>query len=60
MRHAHIAQQIAHVAGAEHVARQPLLLVHVEAAFFCRHDAGRILTAMLQHHQPVVQELIHR
>ena len=58
MGHPHVAQQTAHVAGAEHVARQPRPLVQVKAAFLRGHDPGCILPAVLQHHQAVVQELI--
>jgi hypothetical protein len=33
--------------------------VHVERGPFGRNDPCRILTAMLEHEQPVVQELIY-
>ena len=58
MRDAHVADEVAHVAGAEDVAHQPAPLVHVEAVAFGRDDARGILAAMLQHGHPVVQELV--
>jgi hypothetical protein len=34
--------------------------VHVEAPAFGRGNAGRILAAMLEHHQAVVEQLVDR
>ncbi len=60
VRHADVAQQVSHVARAEHVARQALPLVHVEARAFRGDNAGCILAAVLQHHQAVIEQLINR
>jgi hypothetical protein len=51
--------QVAHVARAEHVLHQARSLVHVEDRAFARDDACRVLTAMLQQQQAVVQHLVH-
>jgi hypothetical protein len=42
-----IADQVAHVAGAEHVAHHAQLLVHVEHAAVHGDDAGGILAPVL-------------
>jgi hypothetical protein len=55
---AHGAGQRAHVAGAEHVAHHARRLVHVERAALGRNDARRVLPAMLEEEQPVVEELV--
>ena len=54
------AEQRAHVAGAEHVAHHAAALVHVEVGAFGRDDARGVLAAMLQHQQPVVEQLVDR
>ena len=53
-----VAHERAHVAGAEDVAHEPAALVHVERAFVGGDDAGGILAAVLQHQQPVVEQLV--
>jgi hypothetical protein len=53
-----VADQIAHIAGAENVAHQPRALVHMEAPALCGGDARRILAAMLEHLQPVIEQLV--
>ena len=53
-----IADQGAHVAGAEHVAHHAAAFVHVKAVAVAGHDAGCILSAVLKDLQPVIQELI--
>src|SRR4030095_10777929 len=53
-----IAEQIAHVTRAEHVADVARALPHVEYGALARGDARGILTAMLQEQQPVVEQLI--
>jgi hypothetical protein len=62
---AHLAQargagQRAHVAGAEHVAHHALGLVHEDLAALQGDDAGRVLAAMLQQQQRVVDQLVDR
>ena len=59
MRDARVAAERAHVARAEYVAHHAAALVHVEGRAFGRDDAGRVLAAMLQHQEPVVQDLVH-
>jgi hypothetical protein len=55
---ARVAGQAAHVAGAEHVAHHALGLVHEELAFLLGDDAGRVLAAVLQQQQRVVDQLV--
>ena len=55
-----VARQRAHVAGAKHVLHHALGLVHEELAILLRHDAGRILPAVLQQQQRVIDQLIDR
>jgi hypothetical protein len=55
-----VARQGPHVARAEHVAHQALGLVHIELAFLLRDDARRVLPAVLQQQQRVVDQLIDR
>ena len=57
---ADVAEQLAHVACAEHVAHEAAALVHVKRAALGGYDPGRILPAMLQHQQAVVEQLIDR
>mmetsp|Transcript_59251 Transcript_59251/g.139740 ORF Transcript_59251/g.139740 Transcript_59251/m.139740 type:complete len:404 (-) Transcript_59251:1158-2369(-) len=52
------ARQRAHVAGAEDVAHHAARLVHEALLALHRDDTGRILTAMLQQQQRVIQELV--
>jgi hypothetical protein len=60
MGDAPIAHQVAHVAGAEHVAHKPRAFMHVESPALAGGDAGGILAAMLQHLQTVIEQLIDR
>mgnify|MGYP006269004527 CR=1 FL=1 len=53
-----IARQCTHVAGAEHVAHHALGLVHEELAVLLGDDARRILPAVLQKQQSVINQLI--
>ena len=55
-----VAEQRAHVARAEDVAHQAAALVHVEGRALGGDDAGGILAAMLQHQQPVIEQLVDR
>ncbi len=62
-RIAHVGQatgatQIAHVAGAKDIAHQARAFVHVEHVVLDRANAGSILTAMLEHLQSVVEQLV--
>ena len=56
----HVARQSAHVARAENVAHEAGALVHEKGVVLARGDAGRILSAMLQDHQPIVEQLVDR
>ena len=56
---ARIAGQFAHMAGAEHFAHHAAAFVHVEAALVRGDDACRILPAVLQHLQTVIQKLVY-
>ncbi len=57
---AEVARQLAHVARAEHVAHVAGALVHVERRAFAGDDARRVLPAVLQQQQPVVEQLVDR
>ena len=57
---ARIADQIAHIACAEHFAHHAFAFVHVKRAAFRRYNARRILSPVLQHLQTVVQKLVYR
>jgi hypothetical protein len=54
------AGQRAHVAGAEHVAHQAVRLEHVEVIAVRGGDARRVLAAMLQEQQAVIEQLVDR
>ncbi len=54
------AWQCAHVARAKHVAHHAARLVHVKLALLLGHDAGRVLAAVLQQQQRIVEQLIDR
>ena len=54
-----VADQVAHVARAEHVAHQARPLVHVELRAVCGGDAGGVLPAMLEHLQAIVEQLVN-
>ncbi len=56
---AHVAEQVAHVPGAEHIPHQAVVLVHVEGVVFRRADARGVLPAVLEHLHPVIQQLVH-
>jgi len=60
MPDAHVALQAHHVTGVEHIPNETHRLAHVELAGLARHDPRGILTAMLQHGQPIIEGLIHR
>src|SRR5205085_1505727 len=60
MREADFPWKRAHVARAEHVAHQAGALVHVEGLVLGGDDAGRILAAVLQQQQAIVEQLVHR
>jgi hypothetical protein len=53
-----IAGQRAHVARTEYIVRKAVAFVQMEGIAFQCGDARRILPAMLQHLQPVIQQLI--
>ena len=55
-----VAEQDPHVPGPEHVAHQAIALVHGELPAVRGDDAGRILAAMLQQQQAIVEQLVDR
>ena len=55
---ADVAAELQHVALQEHVADQAVALANPQAPAVVRHDAGGILTTVLQHRQRVVERLI--
>ena len=57
---ADVAEEIAHVARAEHVADVAARLVQVKRRAVVGDDPGGVLSAMLQEQEPVVQHLIDR
>ena len=54
------AVQFTHVSGTENIEHHAFGFVHVEYRAVGRHDARRVLTAMLQTEQAIVNQLIHR
>ena len=60
MRDPHVARQRTHVARAEHITHQTGGLVHVESTTVAGDNARRILPAMLQNHQAIVEQLVNR
>src|SRR5690348_13895117 len=61
MADTHVAAQPQHVfVLGENIADQAVVLVQVQAVAFVGHDAGGILTAMLQHRKSVVDFLVDR
>ena len=58
MRNADVTDQVAHVTSLEHILHQAVVLVHVERAAIAGHDACRILAAVLEHQQAVIQHLV--
>src|ERR1700681_1454003 len=60
MADAGVAHELAHVAGAEDVAHVTGRLVHVKHRTLAGHDAGRVLTSVLQEQQAVIQDLVDR
>src|SRR5690606_41634210 len=54
-----VARQRAHIAGTEDVAHESVRLVHIEELLMRGGNARRILTAMLQQQQAVVNQLVH-
>ena len=57
---ANVAWQGAHVARAKNVAHHPLGFVHVELVALLCDDARRVLAAVLQEQQGVVDQLVDR
>jgi hypothetical protein len=53
-----VAFEFQHVLLLEHVAHQPRILAHEQFAVLRGHDAGSVLTAMLQHRQRIINALI--
>ena len=53
-----VALQLEHVLLLKDVAHQTRVLAHEQLAVFAGHDAGRILAAMLQYRQRVIDPLI--
>ena len=60
MADAGVAGEVAHVPRAEHVLHEPGSLEHVEHRTFAGRDAGRVLAAVLQQQQAVVEQLVDR
>ncbi len=60
MADTHVTRQTQHMAGMKHIAHQTVVLAQVQTAVFTGHDARRILAAVLQYRQAVIQSLIHR
>ena len=54
----HVAGQGAHIAGAKHIAHHALGLVHEKLAPLLGDDTGRILPAVLQQQQAVINQLV--
>ena len=57
---ADVALQLQHVPLLEHVAHQAVVLAQEQRALVLGHDARRVLAAVLQHGQRVVDLLVDR
>ena len=55
MADADVAAQLEHVVAREHVAHESRALVQAQAIAVDGRDAGRVLAAVLQHGQRVVE-----
>jgi hypothetical protein len=55
-----IAGKVAHVAGADHIADQAVVLAQEQAAEITGDDARRILATVLQYGEAVEQALVDR
>ena len=60
MAHAHVAPELLHVVLLEYIAHQPATLAHEQLAFGHGRDARRVLAAVLQHRQRVINALVDR
>ena len=58
MADADITPQLEHVLLAEDIAHQPLPLAHADKAIGDGDDARRVLAAVLQHRQRVIEPLV--
>ena len=58
MTDAGVTEEVAHVSRAKDIAHVAGVLMHVEHGTFAGHDTCRVLTAVLQEQQAVVQKLI--
>ena len=58
MTNAHVAAKLRHMMGLEDILHESVVLAQVQTTAFCRHHAGRVLTAVLQDGQAVKEELI--
>ena len=55
---AHVTGQGAHITRSKHIAHHALGLVHEKLASLLGDDAGRILPAVLQQQQAVINQLV--
>jgi hypothetical protein len=60
MCNAHVAGQPAHVASAENIPHQALVLMHMKGTTVGGNDTRSVLATVLQNGQTVVQQLINR
>ena len=59
MTDTHVANQPTHVAGAEHISHHTVILAQIEPVAVTGHDTCRVLPAMLQNGQRIINALIH-
>ena len=55
MGDAHLAGKAVHMAWTKNVLDQPVVLAQIQLAVIAGHNAGRVLAAMLQYRQGVIQ-----
>ena len=60
MAHSDISRQSQHMAVTKHVTYQPITLADMQSIVIPGHNAGRILPAMLQNRQRVINRLVNR
>src|SRR5262249_23483888 len=53
-----LPHQQAYIARAEYIAHHPGAFVSAEVGSFRRHDPRSVLAAVLQHEQPVIEQLV--
>jgi hypothetical protein len=59
MANSHRTSQFEHMPGVKHIAHQSIVLAQVHPFRIAREYPCRVLSAMLEHGEPVVNGLVH-